>query len=740
MHTGTELSPGDLFGGRYEVGSSLGAGGMGSVYEVHDRVTQRRRALKVMHRRGVDEEGFRTRFRREATVAASIDSEHVADVLDAGIDAPTQTPFIVMERLEGCDLAARLKARGALPAAEALLYLRQVAWGLDMAHRAGVIHRDLKPGNVFITQRDDGSPWVKILDFGIARRIDATTTTGSPGLVGTPVYAAPEQFHGREPSGPATDVFGVGMVAYTMLVGEPYWAPEQETAESVYALMYRLGEGPEEPPSARAGARRDIHLPPAFDRWFARATASAPAARYPSVGEAVEALAAAFGQSHRAPAPVYGARPKPADTTARPVARPTTTAPAPAPGRVRRRRWVGAFGAVVTLVGATVVTLRIGATATAPVDDPLAAMNVASPPTLGLEALAAYVSRRSDQEANLRSSTHWRSVRADFERVAGSVGVPPRWSAGREFARGQAELREGRPADALEAFTRASARDAAWALPWAGRAEAYLWQGEHERALEAAQRAERLDPEWPFAPALVGIVLAHQGREGDAIAAYKRGLTLAPDHPVLLAGLAIVYHGAHLDSEALRYAERALALDEDCVPAHLVLAERALERRDDDAALRHASRVVASVPDHISGLVALGDAHTRRGNQERAEAAYRKAVAAWEKKGRPNTASARFLALKHARGPSAAPTSRGSRSLRPASGPPSPSRPPETQPAPEARPASSPSSGPSPPPPPPPAAPSPSPPAPTAPPRPSRTRIPHNSGPERPQLIPGPSP
>ncbi|MCC6523996.1 MAG: protein kinase [Polyangiaceae bacterium] len=289
------LAPGERFRGRYEVVRAIGVGGMGVVYEVVDQVTERRRALKLMQPSMLGDAESQRRFRREATVAAAIDSEHVAEVLDAGVDEERGAPFIVMELLRGQELAELLTERGSLPAEEVVLYLEQAAVALDKAHAAGIVHRDLKPENLFVTYRDDGSPRVKLLDFGIAKMVDRATGPQTKGILGTPLYMAPEQVHGEAPVSGRTDVYALGHIAYALFTGEPYFTAEQDAGASVYQLLVVLVRGASEPASVRARARSHKELPAAFDAWFARATAPVPAGRFATPGEAIAALATALG-------------------------------------------------------------------------------------------------------------------------------------------------------------------------------------------------------------------------------------------------------------------------------------------------------------------------------------------------------------------------------------------------------------------------------------------------------------
>lgn len=287
------LAEGSLFAGRYRIVRLIAQGGMGVVYEVQHTQTNRRRALKVMHPHIFESDELRDRFQREARIAADIDSEHIVDVSDAGIDDASQTPFLVMELLRGEDLAKRVKRLGPIPAREALTYLRQTAHALDKTHAASIVHRDLKPENLFLTQRDDGTPRIKILDFGVAKVIAEGATGHGTENLGTPLYMAPEQFHPGAKLTPAADVFALGMVAYSLLVGVPYWRPESTTAGGLIPFITIAVLGPKQSPVFRA-TTRNVKLPREFDPWFFRATAFRPEHRFASAGEAIAALEMVF--------------------------------------------------------------------------------------------------------------------------------------------------------------------------------------------------------------------------------------------------------------------------------------------------------------------------------------------------------------------------------------------------------------------------------------------------------------
>ncbi|MFO0555050.1 MAG: serine/threonine-protein kinase [Polyangiaceae bacterium] len=316
---GAAFKPGDLFQQRYRIVRALNAGSMGAVYEVVDERTNAPRALKVMHPSLLENADQRARFAQEARVTGAIDSEHIVRTLDAGVEG--ETPFLVMELLRGEDLGSIVARKRALPATEVLLYLMQVARALARTHAAGIVHRDLKPDNLFVAHRDDGSPCIKILDFGVAKLVTSAQAKKTRAL-GTPLFMAPEQARGEPTIGPRADLYALAHVAYGLLTGEPYWADEA-AREPIVTLLRRILGGAQEPATARAKRRSDVVLPAAFDAWFARATAVDPAARFEAALSQIESLSAIFeerpsiGHATTVPAP------EPAGAPARPSALPT---------------------------------------------------------------------------------------------------------------------------------------------------------------------------------------------------------------------------------------------------------------------------------------------------------------------------------------------------------------------------------------------------------------------------------
>jgi eukaryotic-like serine/threonine-protein kinase len=277
----------------------LARGGFGAVYVAEQLTTERRVALKVLAR--YSEQISVTRLLAEARVTSRIPSDHIVQVIDAGVDAASSDVFVVMELLRGMTLDQRLE-QGALPASEVADYMRQVAVGLDKVHgyldREGqptpIIHRDLKPSNIFLTSRDDGQTLVKILDFGAAKVLSQLTKAS--GLVrGTPQFMASEQALG-EPCTVATDIWAFGLITFNLLTGSSYWLTvkrEDGTEAQLFAEILTLPLVPASQRARELGVR--VALPPAFDRWFTRCVNRDPGQRFESAGAAAAELSRLLG-------------------------------------------------------------------------------------------------------------------------------------------------------------------------------------------------------------------------------------------------------------------------------------------------------------------------------------------------------------------------------------------------------------------------------------------------------------
>lgn len=209
------LPPGTVIADKYELEGLLGEGGMGAVYQATNLAIGRRVAIKILHAAVADRDDVRQRFELEARAAAVISHPGIVDVLDMGQTADGE-PFIVMEHLEGVTLRSIVKELKALTPEQAVAVLAPVLEALAAAHRAGVIHRDVKPANIFVCARPQV---VKLLDFGVSRFGRSTGLTLSGGAVGTPRYMAPEQVLGEGDLGPEADLYSVGAVLFSLLSG-----------------------------------------------------------------------------------------------------------------------------------------------------------------------------------------------------------------------------------------------------------------------------------------------------------------------------------------------------------------------------------------------------------------------------------------------------------------------------------------------------------------------------------------
>jgi serine/threonine-protein kinase len=269
---------------------------MGAIYEAEDARTGETRALKVLLPALVQDPDMRERFALEATATADLTSPHLVRVLEVGIDEASGAPFFAMELLAGEDAGERLRRAGRLSLAEALPAAQQIARGLAVIHEAGIVHRDLKPENLFLVDQGEDEPLVKILDFGVAKLI----ATGSQSIhttrsLGTPLYMAPEQIEGDAAIDERADLYALGQLLYTLLVGVPFFA-EEARGKALFSVLLRVMRGRLEPATVRA-ARAGVALPASFDAWFARATAFDPSDRFRSAAEQIEALGSALASS-----------------------------------------------------------------------------------------------------------------------------------------------------------------------------------------------------------------------------------------------------------------------------------------------------------------------------------------------------------------------------------------------------------------------------------------------------------
>jgi formylglycine-generating enzyme required for sulfatase activity/tRNA A-37 threonylcarbamoyl transferase component Bud32 len=292
----SEVASGTIIGRDFRVVRHLSSGAMGAVYLVEQLSTGKERAMKLMSAELVRSDKARERFVLEARIGAKIDSDHVVEVVTAGIDEPTGMPYLVMELLKGEDVADLVDRRGALPLSDVREIFRQLGHALEKAHAQGIVHRDLKPENLFIAEsRRDGVPFtVKILDFGIAKLV-AEGTAGATQAIGTPLFMAPEQTDRQGAITPAADVWPLGLIAFFLLTGHYYW-------HGAHAGLTQLLREVVIEELVPASQRADEHgaegrLPAGFDEWFARCVSRQPGERFAEAGAATRAFQALAGGS-----------------------------------------------------------------------------------------------------------------------------------------------------------------------------------------------------------------------------------------------------------------------------------------------------------------------------------------------------------------------------------------------------------------------------------------------------------
>lgn len=271
---------------------------MGEVYVAEQLSTGKQRALKMLHPELAHYPALRARFAQEARVASLIDSEHVVEVVAAGVDASTGRPWLAMELLDGVDLARMVATSGPVDPRMVRDMMAQICHALAAAHRAGIVHRDLKPENIFVARsRQQSVPFkVKVLDFGIAKLLaEARSASHTTSAMGTPLWMAPEQSDGRAAVGPQADVWALGLLVFWMLTGVCYWREASAPTASVMTLMREVLAHPLEPASVRAQEYgRGDRIPAGIDRWFAACVARDPQQRFPNAEHAMAALGAAL--------------------------------------------------------------------------------------------------------------------------------------------------------------------------------------------------------------------------------------------------------------------------------------------------------------------------------------------------------------------------------------------------------------------------------------------------------------
>jgi serine/threonine-protein kinase len=283
MSADATVHRGDVLAGKYRVDRVLGRGAMGIVVKAEALGHEGALAVKFLVPEALAQEATVERFFREARATARLTSEHVARVHDVGV-LESGAPYMAMEYLHGTDLGELLKRRGALPAYEAAVYVSQACEAVAEAHRHGIVHRDLKPANLFLTHRWDGSPCVKVLDFGMSKLLFPTgegrDLTLSNAVLGSPSYMSPEQMRSARTVEPRSDIWSLGVVLYQLVTGRlPFQAPN--ATDLITAV---LQAAPVPPSSARSG------LPLALDGVILRCLEKDPARRFATAQDLAAAL------------------------------------------------------------------------------------------------------------------------------------------------------------------------------------------------------------------------------------------------------------------------------------------------------------------------------------------------------------------------------------------------------------------------------------------------------------------
>jgi eukaryotic-like serine/threonine-protein kinase len=367
-----------ILSGRYDLGDRLGSGGMSNVYQATDLVLERTVAVKILAEHLSDDERFVARFRREALAVAKLIHPNIVQVYDTGIDEGRH--YIVMEYVEGRSGAQILQRQGPLEPETAAEAGIQACAGLDYAHRRGIIHRDVKPGNLMLVGGPvGGGPMtVKLTDFGIARALEQTRITQVGSVVGTAAYLAPEQVRGEEAT-PATDVYALGVVIYQFLTSR---LPHEGSTLAELAVRQQ-NERPL-PPSTY-----NEEVPETLGGAVLRALEGDPARRYASADELAGGLQLGLQgedvtlpfDDNTAPTNVLGGETatrrldqtertewRPASPSRRPVARaPQAPHSPPAPAAPPAPRKRGAFSRFARFILATVALVLIAAAVAAAV-------------------------------------------------------------------------------------------------------------------------------------------------------------------------------------------------------------------------------------------------------------------------------------------------------------------------------------------------------------------------------------
>lgn len=288
----TGVAADNVLSRRFRVERVVGMGAMGLVVAAHHLALDVRVALKLMRPELRDHQRFVGRFLREARAAARLTSRHAVRMLDVGT-LDDGVPYLVMEYLEGVDLATELRARGPAAVARAAAIVVEACHAVGEAHGLGIIHRDLKPANLFVTHGPDGEPLIKVLDLGVCRFIaeDELAETSSAAVVGTPRYMAPEQLRAARAADARSDIWSLGVILYELITGRVPFLGHGVADQCARTML--------DPVPAIEVA----NVPPAFAAVIARCLAKDPAARFQTMAELAAALRPFSAEHKHVPAP-----------------------------------------------------------------------------------------------------------------------------------------------------------------------------------------------------------------------------------------------------------------------------------------------------------------------------------------------------------------------------------------------------------------------------------------------------
>ncbi len=550
-------------------------------------------------------------------------------IFDVGYQG--EQAFLIMELLAGESLTARIRRDARLPLDELLDIGRQIASVLAATHEAGVVHRDLKPDNVFLVPDAEVGERVKILDFGIAKL--ATVHVTGTGSLGTPAYMAPEQWSSPATADHRADLYSLGCVLFEMCCGRP---PFVATTPGEVCTKHLT----EQPIRARALAPAlPAQIDDLIDRLLAKRADDRPALSdvaffleaaaidAPRVyRERPRASTPPFRTSHSGRGDLATAETLTSDSSGGNAATITTLAGAEISQTqpASRRRSVLLAGGVATvgIVGVIAFAMTTGGDSSS---DPQGAAGIADEPKLGLATIADYRDPTPATLINHRSEQVWLAARDDFARAC-KVAATARWCAGAEFASGEIALMRDNIHGAIAAFREATSTDPGWSTAYLGLADAYAHARDADQALAAARKAQELATGWQPAMASARAYISADEID-DGLIEYRRAMSLSPSNNApMLAEIALAFHYAGKDDEARRLSQQALTLDKTLVNVRIVSAELALEDRDGAKALIDAEAALAVSPKNGAALLARGDALTLLGREAEARSTYKRVL------------------------------------------------------------------------------------------------------------------